>query len=558
MRVIALRDYQREAVDAVYSAWRQGVQRPAVVLPTGMGKTVIFAEIARRELEGGGTPLVLVPRRVLVDQTVSKIRDAAPSARIGVIQAERHETRAADVLVASTPTLARAARRDAVPPGSVSCVIVDEAHFAAADSYVHILRHFGCFDATGGTPAVGLSATLSRSDTRSLSDIWDTVVYSRSIPYGVIHGHLVDVRGITVQIPELDMTTVRVRGGDYLSASVGAALSAAAAPPTVAAAYRTYATREDGSLRPGILFAPTVASAREFADAFAGTGIPTGVITGATPAEDRQHIIRSITDGDLTVIASCMALTTGFDLPELEVAVMLRMTTSPALYVQMAGRVLRPVPAVQGVRTKTSALILDCVGVAERHPLATTAALGVPGGIRDGETLRAAIQRAQDNPESLPTDIPMPSQTGDVDLFQARPYTWLQTPAGFRFIPTGTGTVFVWEVEGEAGRYRVGRSSTPYVLHGPDAGWLVDTALSLPMAMAWAEEEAGRLDPTVASRTSRWRTKRSAPSLAQTRELHRLGIPTSPGMTRAEASDALSIYHAARILDPPEASHRKA
>lgn len=102
-----LRHYQRSAVDATLDAWDRGVQRPALVLPCGGGKTIIFSEIASNAVRvQRRRPLILVHRDDLVRQAVDKLLATDPGLVVGVIKAERHEVRA-DVCVASVQTLTR-------------------------------------------------------------------------------------------------------------------------------------------------------------------------------------------------------------------------------------------------------------------------------------------------------------------------------------------------------------------------------------------------------------------------------------------------------------------
>ncbi len=106
MRPLTLRPYQAEAVAAIEAAAREGVQRPLVALPTGTGKTVVFAEVARRR---GGRALVLVHRDELLEQAVEKFAAVAPELRVGRVKAAADEV-GAPVVVASVQTLARPAR----------------------------------------------------------------------------------------------------------------------------------------------------------------------------------------------------------------------------------------------------------------------------------------------------------------------------------------------------------------------------------------------------------------------------------------------------------------
>ncbi len=129
-----LRDYQLEALRAIGDAEARGVSRQVMALPTGTGKTVIFAELIRRR---GGRALVLVHRDELVNQAVDKL--AAVGITAGVIKAERDDVDV-QVIVASVQTLSRQ-RRLARLRADFTTIVVDEAHHAVAETYRRVIDH---------------------------------------------------------------------------------------------------------------------------------------------------------------------------------------------------------------------------------------------------------------------------------------------------------------------------------------------------------------------------------------------------------------------------------
>lgn len=553
MKTLSLRDYQVEAVDAVTRAWDDGVKRPAVVLPTGMGKTVIFADMVAAEHLAGRRTLILVHRDELVRQTIAKIEAAAPGARVGVIKAERNEWPGYDVVVASVQTLGRLSRRVQVAPGVFHLIIVDECHHATARSYADILEYFGCMDPFASTRAVGFTATLGRADGAELGRIWERVAYRKDITYGIAHGHLSDVRGIQVTVDGLDLATIAKRHGDYADGGLADAMIATGAGREIASAYAEHAKVDldnaatVNNVRRGILFAPTVAAAVAFADDLNDAGIVTEVVTGETPTEERQLIFKRVRAGDTKVIASCMVLTEGFDLPEVEVAVIARPTANTALYVQMVGRVLRPAPWTG----KTSALVLDVVGVAGKLALATIADLTVTETKPlPGESLMEALEReneARDIIEAAAVRIEGERAGVEVQLFEASATVWLRTYGGKWFIPTRSATIFLWPQDN--GTYDVGKCG-PFSTKG---GTWLHKGLGVDMAMSWGEQEAQQIDSTVASRSSGWRSKSQKPSDAQMTQVARLGLEKNGhvvgGMNKGEVSDQISIAYVSKFLD---------
>ncbi len=548
MKTLKLRDYQDEAISAIRSALALGMKRPAVVLPTGMGKTVIFSELIRLVLGRAYRVGILVDRDELAVQTLAKIHDAAPGADVGVVKAGRNEINH-DVVIMSVQTVRRTPRLHAFPADHFDLIIVDECDLAAAEGYHRILHYFGCFDPEAPTRAVGFTATMDRTDDRHLGDTWQRVVYTKDILWAIEHGYLVNPVGQQVRIDGLDVDTLRRTAGDFQDMDLATQLAESGATHQVAQAYRQYGSRPDGTLRPGGVFAPTVTSAEEFAEAFIDVGIRAATVVGTTPIEERKLIYKAIKHGDLDVICSCSVLTRGFDLPELEVGVIARMTMSAPLYTQMVGRFLRPAPWAG----KKDALILDVVGATERHSIANMSVLtrSKVDGIQDGETLTEAVTRtknaveAEEAPERKQHRA---SETKIVDLFDRSRSAWLQTTGGIWFIPTRECVVFLWEST-DGGTYRIGRSHNAYQMKGGNGHWLLDGQefSSIDMAMPWAEQEAADLDPSVSSRKASWRRKPANDK--QIAFLTKLGVVPDPDMKSGEVSDQTSVIITSRMLD---------
>ncbi len=175
---ITPRLYQHEAVGAIIEAHEQGMRRPLVALPTGTGKTIIFALLAQQR---GGRTLVLAHRDELIQQAVDKLHLVMPDLDIGFVKAERNDTDA-ECVVASVQTLARANRL--VQLGSdFATVICDEAHHATADnSYASIFSH------VDAPLTLGVTATPFRSDKRGLGSVFDKVVYAKTLVEMMVNG----------------------------------------------------------------------------------------------------------------------------------------------------------------------------------------------------------------------------------------------------------------------------------------------------------------------------------------------------------------------------------
>lgn len=531
MTELRLRPYQKAAITAIMSAWGRGVPGPAVVLPTGTGKTVIFSSLCSELARHGGRPLVLVHRDELLSQTVHKLESMAPHLDVGVIKAVRNTI--GDVTVASVPTMGRESRLQQWKRNQFTHIIIDEAHHAAAKSYRQTLAHFP--DAW----RVGFSATLQR-ETGDLSEVWSEVVYRMDILPAIASGYLVDVRGRSVTVEDLSLGKPAKRTGDYTDTQLGESMIESTADVAIVASYKEHARRADGTYRPGICFAPTVAAATKFAESLNAAGITTECVFGTTPWDERAEIYDRVRRGETNILMSVMVLTEGFDLPEVEVAIIARPTRNRALYVQMVGRVLRPAPW----SGKREALVLH-VG-ADNLGLATLVDLTAGRPIREGQSVGEAETEGGpvDSERSGPAGKIAVSST-EVDMFSGSTSAWLQTPAGVWFIPTKDHFVFLWpEVPDKTGPtdlWKVGVTPT----RGKGGEWR-SRGDQIDIAMAWAEAFAYDLDSSISSRTSSWRKKKPSDKMLDLAVA--LGIDPA-GLRAGELSDLITIALASRKFD---------
>lgn len=541
--MIELRDYQREAVDAALGAWAGGLQRPAEVLPTGAGKTVVFAEVLRRAaLEQGGRSLVLAHRTELITQAAGKLRDVAPELRVGVVKAGRNET-LAPVVVGSVQTLASDFRRRQLY--DVRRVIVDEAHHATAASYVKTLQHFGCFE-SGGAVALGVTATMSRGDTKALGDVWQDIVFERPISWMISRRWLVRPRGVRVAIAELDMSRVKTSRGDYAVGDLGRALEDSLAPEAVAKAMIEHVPP---GTRPTLLFAPTVRVTELFAEALTDAGYGVRVVTGEMPAQERAQALEDFRNGKVQVLCNCMVLTEGTDLPLASCVVIARPTRHAGLYVQMVGRVLRPWPG------KDDALVLDVVGASKRHGLVGHVELFGEAAAReqdDEESVEVADEEITLDDVGAALDEPSwtngPLVSEEVDLFHGSKSAWLRTHAGVWFLPLGDWFLAIVRAQayGHPGWTVVRLHKS--VARMADSRFVTREPVSdLSYAMAYAEADVTHDEATYTRKARAWR--RQSPTEPQTRFAAQFGIDTT-GMTKGEVASLLSVEVATRRIDP--------
>lgn len=180
--MLDLRPYQTEALTRVREAYKAGKRRVIVSLPTGTGKTVVFAHFPNA-LKMKKRLLVLAHREELLLQAQDKFRSIDPDLKVEIEQAGSRASADAKVVVASVPTLARnnGARLSRLHPDDFSIIVVDEAHHAVAPTYRRIFNHFGLFDPKASRYLVGFTATPRRGDKQGLGEVFEEVCYARDM-----------------------------------------------------------------------------------------------------------------------------------------------------------------------------------------------------------------------------------------------------------------------------------------------------------------------------------------------------------------------------------------
>lgn len=513
---MALRSYQRDALAAIEQATVRGVRRQLLVLPTGTGKTLVFAELIRRR---PGRALVLAHRDELVAQAVEKLAMTGVE-RVGVVKGERNDVDAA-VIVASVQTISRPNRLPELV-ANFSTIVEDEAHHATAETYRRVLEHVGAFRDEGPL-VLGVTATAERADGAALGAVFQEVVYEARLLDMIRAGYLAELRALQVHVAA-DFNELHTRAGDFIESEAEMMLLAANAPAAVARAYQ-----EHGAGRTALVFTPTVRVAYEIAKQFDEAGIAAAALDAGTPLELRRELLARFHHGAIRVIANCGLLTEGYDEPAIACIIIARPTKSRPLYVQMVGRGTRRYPG------KLDCLLLDVVGATARHDLVTAATLfGVePVGAIEQSVLDAA-DAGRLAAEQQAAVGRLVAQA--VELFRARPLNWVAAGAGRFALAIGEGGTLLLDAT-PAARWAVRQ------LTRDRRAVTLQTGLDLGYAQGWAEDHARRLGAGVLiAREAPWR--REPPSEKQIATLRRCRVPVPPGLTRGAAADLLTATFA--------------
>jgi len=384
-----LRPYQTEAIDAVLAARRRGVRRMVVCLPTGAGKTVIFAhlaQLAQRQV------LVLAHREELLFQAKEKLQQALGGQQVVAI--ERGADRAAanaKVLVCSIRSLHEERLGQVLRGRNLGLVVYDECHHAAADDNLRVLRQLGAFEADWTGTLLGFTATTARGDGQGLDAVFERIVYSRSLPDLIADGYLSKLRGFRITT-SADLTRLSSSGLDFRDEELAEAVDIEERNALVARSIQELARD-----RRTIAFCVTVNHARNLCQSLNLLGVPAGIVHGAMKSDVRAKALADFRAGTVQVLCNVAVLTEGFDDPGVSCVAMARPTRSEGLYAQCVGRGTRLHPG------KQDCLILDFVDVSQLSLCSLPSLFGAP---RELDLRGEDVSRARQTWQQILLDHP--------------------------------------------------------------------------------------------------------------------------------------------------------
>ncbi len=343
-----LRYYQQEAVNAVLGEWAKGQRKTLASLPTGTGKTVIFASILHHQVQQPGRRgLILAHREELLKQAADKLKQVT---RLdAAMEKAQHSSLGAPeaVTVGSVQSFAQPSRLERFPHNYFTDIVIDEAHHALSPTYQRILGHFP------EANILGVSATPDRGDKRRLGEYFDSMAYEYDLRSAIRDGFLVPI--VAQMIPlQVDLNEVGMSNGDFAAGDLGHALD-------------PYLEQIVGEMkhycqgRKTIVFLPLVATSKKFCRMLNEAGISACEVNGNSP--DRAEKLADFAAGKYQVLCNAMLLTEGYDQPDVSCIICLRPTRIRSLYTQMIGRGTRLAPG------KENLLILDFLWLSEKHSL---------------------------------------------------------------------------------------------------------------------------------------------------------------------------------------------
>ncbi len=388
-----LRPYQEEAKGSIFAEWGKGVRRTLLVLPTGCGKTIVFAKVAEECVRSGDRVLILAHRGELLEQAADKIYRVTG---LGCATEKAGQTCMGSwfrVTVGSVQSLTREKRLGQFPADYFGTIIIDEAHHCLTDSYQRILGHFG--DAR----VLGVTATPDRGDMRNLGEFFESLAYEYTLPKAIRAGYLSPIKALTIPL-RLDLTGVGIQAGDFKAGDIGTALD-----PYLHQIADEMAVHCRG--RSTVVFLPLVKTSQKFRDILNGKGFRAAEVNGESA--DRAEVLEAFGRGDYDVLCNSMLLTEGWDCPSVDCIVVLRPTKIRSLYSQMVGRGTRLHPG------KDHLLLLDFLWHTERHELCHPASL-----ICQDEEVARQMTKNLEEATGCPVDIEEAESTASGDVVAQR------------------------------------------------------------------------------------------------------------------------------------------
>lgn len=348
-----LRSYQQEAREAIFEQWDSGVLKTLLVLPTGCGKTIVFAKVTEDCVRRGDRVLILAHRGELLEQAADKIRQ---STGLGCAVEKAEETCMGSwfrVVVGSVQSMMREKRLGQFPEDYFQTIIIDEAHHCISDSYQKVLNHFS------SAKILGVTATPDRGDMRNLGSYFESLSYEYTLPKAIREGYLSPIKALTIPL-KIDMTGVGVQAGDFKASDISTALD----PYLQGIAQEMEKYCKD---KKTVVFLPLVKTSQKFRDLLNTYGFRAAEVNG--DSQDRSEVLEAFDRGEYNVLCNSMLLTEGWDCPSVDCVVVLRPTKVRSLYCQMVGRGTRLSPG------KDHLLLLDFLWHTERHELCHPASL---------------------------------------------------------------------------------------------------------------------------------------------------------------------------------------
>ena len=390
-----LRPYQQEAKKSIFEEWDKGVRKTLLVLPTGCGKTIVFAKVTEECVRQGKRVLIMAHRGELLEQASDKIAKATGLG--SALEKAEHSCIGSwfRVVVGSVQTLQNTNRLKKFSTDYFDTIIIDEAHHCLSDSYQRVLQYFS------EAEVLGVTATPDRGDMRNLGQYFESLAYEYTLPMAIKQGYLSPIKAMTIPL-NIDLSSVSMQSGDFKASDIDTALDPYL--HQIAQEMKKYCMD-----RKTVIFLPLVKTSQKFKDILNSEGFHAAECNGSTHA--RTEILEDFDKGKYNVLCNSMLLTEGWDCPSVDCVIVLRPTKVRGLYCQMVGRGTRLSPETG----KKELLLLDFLWHTERHELCHPASL-----ICENEEVAKQMTENMEKNPGCPIDIEEAAESAAEDVVAKR------------------------------------------------------------------------------------------------------------------------------------------
>jgi ATP-dependent helicase IRC3 len=286
--------------------------------------------------------MVIAHRKELLHQAYKMLSNYFPDDQLTFEIGNRHADPHAQIVLCSVNTVGRSGstRLEAFKPSEFGCIIVDEAHHAAAKSYQTIFNHFGLFEPNCPIKLWGCSATLHRHDGVSLTPTFEDVIYEVKVSE-LMETYLCRLNVFSVHT-KVNLDGIQTTGGDFNQKQLALACNQRTRNAAVVKAYLE--KQKELGFKSTLIFAVDVDHVNSLVRAFEANSIHAKGLTGRTDPQERDTILTQFRSGKLAVVINCAVLTEGTDIPCIDSIFLARPTKSRTLLQQMLGRGMRISP----------------------------------------------------------------------------------------------------------------------------------------------------------------------------------------------------------------------
>lgn len=372
-----LREYQKEAIQAMENI--EDGEVGLIALPTGAGKTVVFATVCNNT---EGRCLIVVPSTELRDQAKEKLLEINPLLDIGLVQGSLLNSVANKICIATRQSLShkKSKRIEAMNEhGDFQFIVIDESH-NAVDQIKKILDKMDI----SKSKVIGFTATPFNP---AMTKVFNKINYSKDLLWMIENNYLCEPKAIQVST-NTDLSNVRTVAGEFNQRDLEEATNTLTRNDLVVKSYIKYCSSRKRTL----VFCSGIDHSNDLAEEFVKNGVRAKSIDSSLSAEERENIIEEFKNGEINVLCNVSILTTGVDIPAIDSILFCRPTKSKILYLQCLGRGLRL------SENKENCLIMDFKDIVSKHNLLDLGSV-FDMDFKNNETLSEAKERIENEAE---------------------------------------------------------------------------------------------------------------------------------------------------------------